>query len=32
MSAIEAIMGRSDVTRAQVEAAAPGFNREAARG
>jgi len=32
MSAIEAAMGRSDVTRSQVDAAAPGFDREAARG
>lgn len=31
MSAIEAVMGRSDVTRAQVDAAAPGFDRDAAR-
>lgn len=31
MSAIEAAMGRSDVTRAQVDAAAPGFDRDAAR-
>jgi hypothetical protein len=27
MSALEAILGRTDVTRAQVEAAAPGFTR-----
>jgi len=32
MSAIEDALGRSDVTRAQVTAAAPGFDREAARG
>ncbi len=32
MSALEAILGRADVTRAQVDAAAPGFNRDAARG
>jgi hypothetical protein len=31
MSAIEEAMGRSDVTRAQVNAAAPGFDRDAAR-
>lgn len=31
MSALEALMGRADITRAQVDAAAPGFNREAAR-
>lgn len=31
MSAIEAVMGRSDVTRSQVDAAAPGFDRDAAR-
>lgn len=32
MAAIEAIMGRTDVTRAEVTAAAPDFNRETARG
>lgn len=32
MTALEAIMGRSDITRAQVDAAMPGFNREKARG
>lgn len=32
MTALEAIMGRSDITRAQVDAAVPGFNREKARG
>jgi len=31
MSAIEDALGRSDVTRAQVTAAAPGFDRDAAR-
>lgn len=32
MSAVEAALGRTDVTRAQVDAAVPGFNREVARG
>lgn len=32
MAALEVLMGRADITRAQVDAAAPGFNREAARG
>lgn len=32
MSAVEALLGRTDVTRAQVEAAAPGLTRESARG
>lgn len=32
MSALEALMGRADITRAQVDAAVPGFNREKARG
>lgn len=32
MTAVEALLGRADVTRAQVDAALPGFNREAARG
>lgn len=32
MTAVEALMGRSDITRAQVNEALPGFNREAARG
>lgn len=30
MSAIEALMGRADITRAQVDAAAPGFSRATA--
>ncbi len=32
MAAVEAVLGRSDVTRADVDAALPGFNREKARG
>lgn len=32
MRAVEAILGRSDVTRSDVSAALPGFDREAARG
>lgn len=32
MSAVEAALGRTDVTRAEVTAAAPDFNRETARG